>query len=103
VISSGQVFCVPSITNGLGMSAAEWRAKILDSRALRIEVDKFGNPSVYRYVVWLGEEKFLPDFIVDQIGWRDLDIKFKWISKYNSLAQDAITNFWGFKNSNVFL
>jgi len=87
-----QVFGVPSKINGFGIATADATFKILDSRGITVEPDKYGNVKNYSYTTSAGRETFWPMSIVDYIAYRDVDIKYQWLSIYNSIVMNALTN-----------
>lgn len=88
-----QIFSISSKINWLWLAPEDWRLKILDSRGMEIEPDKYGTPIKYNYKTLWGAETFTKDTLVDYIAYRDIDIKYQWLSVYNSIIMDAITNY----------
>lgn len=90
---AGQVFSIPSKVNWFWLATNDWTLKILDSRGMEIQTDDYWSPVKYLYKTTTWAETFTKSSIVDFIWYRDVDVKHRWISIYNSVVMDAITNF----------
>lgn len=106
-----QVFCRWQVFGILWAENLLWdvRAKILDWRAMKINVDKYWDPVGYEYMPGAfksqSNENFKADEIVDNIIYFDPDIPYLWLSLYHWLIYDALTdaeasktNFYFFQN-----
>jgi len=102
---SGQLFGIVGKINMLG----ETKLKVLDSRGMKIDINKYGEPIKYFYSGWADRthaDEFSPEDIVDDIVFYDHDLPYQWVSMYQGLLVDAMTdseasktNFYYFENN----
>lgn len=91
-----QAFCSWQVFGIVGKENMLWekKIKILDSRGMKINIDQYWDPTSYMYGGWIKEkaETYMPDDIIDDIVYYDHDIPYKWISLYEWLLTDAMTD-----------
>lgn len=103
---AGNVFGVPSQINGLWLLPnGQGKFKILDSRGITKQTDRYGEKKIYQYTTRNWNEKFTDMQIVDFITNLDVDNNNAGLSIYNSIVMDAImhhestrTQMYYFKN-----
>ena len=93
IFASWQAIAVPSTINGLGLMAStnDW-VKVLDTRGIIMETDKYDNVVKYTYQSKYGAETLMPSQVIDYIAYVDINCKYRWTSLYTSIVMDAITN-----------
>lgn len=93
IFSSGEVSIVANALNGLFKAPEDGRVKVLDTRGITKKVDKYWDIQSYEYRTNLSYEKLLPDQIVNYVAYPDVDNPINWLSKFNRIYMEAISNF----------
>ena len=93
VFSSGEVTITASELNPMFKTSKNWRVKILDTRWIEKDIDDYGEIKKFNYKTWNKREPFLPEQVVNYIAYPDIDNPVHWLSKFNRIYMEAISNF----------
>lgn len=92
IFCSGEATFAPNMMNMLFQAPKDWYMKFMDTRGIRKVADEYGNLQFveYRTKTWI--EKLLPEQVVNFIAYPNLDNPLYWLSKFNRIYIEAITN-----------
>lgn len=90
--SSWKKYSIPSHVNLAQEAHLDAHVDVLDARSIRINSDIHGDPKSYTYHTQNWDTTFTPDQIVDQMVFKDFDRPLYWVSLFESVIVDAITD-----------